>query len=80
MSSDFDFFKFQALGNDYIVIDPTRATFDLTPKLVQALCDRHRGIGSDGILLGPFPVPDDPAAFTRRLNRLLVRGLAVGSG
>lgn len=67
MPHDFDFFKFQALGNDYIVIDPTKAAFDPTPKLVQALCDRHRGIGSDGILLGPSPVPDDPAAFGLRV-------------
>ncbi|WLT32129.1 diaminopimelate epimerase [Geothrix sp. PMB-07] len=67
MSNDFAFFKFQALGNDYIVIDPTRTVFDPTPKLVQSLCDRHRGIGSDGILLGPFPVPGDAEAFGLRV-------------
>jgi len=67
MSNDFAFFKFQAVGNDYIVIDPTRAPFDPTPRLVQALCDRHRGIGSDGILLGPYPVPGEPDAFGLRV-------------
>lgn len=67
MLNDFAFFKFQALGNDYIVIDPTRTAFDPTPKLVQSLCDRHRGIGSDGILLGPFPVPGDAGAFGLRV-------------
>jgi len=67
MLNDFAFFKFQALGNDYIVIDPTRTAFDPTPKLVQSLCDRHRGIGSDGILLGPFPVPGDAEAFGLRV-------------
>ncbi|MBI1754529.1 MAG: diaminopimelate epimerase [Acidobacteria bacterium] len=67
MLNDLAFFKFQALGNDYIVIDPTRTVFDPTPKLVQSLCDRHRGIGSDGILLGPFPVPGDAEAFGLRV-------------
>jgi len=67
MTNDFAFFKFQALGNDYIVVDPTRTTFDPTVKLIQALCDRHRGIGSDGLLFGPLPVPDDPSAFGLRV-------------
>jgi diaminopimelate epimerase len=67
MTNDFTFFKFQALGNDYIVVDPTRTGFDPTVKLVQALCDRHRGIGSDGLLLGPLPVPEDPGAFGLRV-------------
>lgn len=67
MPNDFPFFKFHALGNDYIVIDPAQAAFEPTSRLVQALCDRHRGIGSDGILLGPFPVPGDPQAFGLRV-------------
>jgi len=67
MTNDFTFFKFQALGNDYIVVDPTRTDFDPTVKLIQALCDRHRGIGSDGLLFGPVPVPDDPSAFGLRV-------------
>jgi len=67
MTNEFAFFKFQALGNDYIVVDPTRTPFDPDPKLVQALCDRHRGIGSDGLLLGPLPVPEAPDAFGLRV-------------
>jgi diaminopimelate epimerase len=67
MPNDFPFFKFHALGNDYVVIDPTQATFEPTSRLIQTLCDRHRGIGSDGILLGPFPVPGDPQAFGLRV-------------
>lgn len=63
MTNEFAFFKFQALGNDYIVVDPTRSPFEPTAKLVQALCDRHRGIGSDGLLFGPLPVPGDAGAF-----------------
>ncbi|GLH67296.1 diaminopimelate epimerase [Geothrix edaphica] len=67
MPNDLAFSKFHALGNDYLVIDPTRTAFDLEARLVQALCDRHRGIGSDGLLLGPLPVPGDPQAFGLRI-------------
>ncbi|GLH75044.1 diaminopimelate epimerase [Geothrix limicola] len=67
MTNVFAFSKFQTLGNDYIVIDPSKTAFDPNPKLVQALCDRHRGIGSDGLILGPFPVPGDPEAFGLRV-------------
>lgn len=67
MPNDFPFFKFHALGNDYVVIDPAQAAFEPTARLIQTLCDRHRGIGSDGILLGPFPVPGDPQAFGLRV-------------
>lgn len=48
-----DFYKYQALGNDYIVIDPQKTEVDLDADMIRRLCDRHRGIGSDGILYGP---------------------------
>ena len=46
--------KYHALGNDYIVIRPTEVKNKLTPDMVRLICDRHYGIGSDGILLGPL--------------------------
>jgi len=67
MPDPLSFSKFHALGNDYVVIDPTRTLFEPAPRLVQALCDRHMGIGSDGILLGPLPVPGDAWAFGLRI-------------
>jgi diaminopimelate epimerase len=39
------------LGNDYLVADPADLPFTLTPARVQLLCDRHRGVGSDGLLV-----------------------------
>ncbi|MDY6822828.1 MAG: diaminopimelate epimerase [Thermodesulfobacteriota bacterium] len=47
------FLKYHALGNDYIVIDPAAIETDLTPDRIRAICHRHYGIGSDGILFGP---------------------------
>ena len=49
------------------MLDPTLAAFEMTPRFAQALCDRRHGIGSDGILLGPLPVPGDPHAFGMRI-------------
>ena len=43
--------KSHGLGNDYIVIDPAKVPFTVTPEAVQLICDRHLGVGSDGILL-----------------------------
>ncbi len=46
--------RYHGLGNDYLVLDSSEA---LTPELVVALCDRHTGVGSDG-LLQPVPATD----------------------
>jgi diaminopimelate epimerase len=44
------FFKGHGLGNDYIAVDPAELDFRLTPGNIRAICDRHWGVGSDGIL------------------------------
>ncbi|HEX8968294.1 MAG TPA: diaminopimelate epimerase [Chloroflexota bacterium] len=38
------------LGNDYLVADPAELPFAITPERVRLLCDRHLGVGSDGLL------------------------------
>ncbi len=48
------FVKYHALGNDYIVINPADLNGELTPSEMLMICDRHYGIGSDGVLLGPL--------------------------
>lgn len=45
-----EFYKGHGLGNDYIAVDPATLTFQLTPENIRRICDRHRGVGSDGIL------------------------------
>ncbi len=49
--------KYQALGNDYLVVDPAEARISLSASAISALCDRNRGVGSDGILYGPLLSP-----------------------
>jgi len=48
---DLPFAKGHALGNDYLVLDAADLPWPLTPAFVRAFCDRHRGVGSDGVLL-----------------------------
>jgi diaminopimelate epimerase len=55
------FEKWQALGNDYLIVE--RA--DLTPELVRDLCDRHFGVGADGVL---EVLPPDEPGFVARLR------------
>jgi diaminopimelate epimerase len=45
------FEKWQALGNDYAIVEERALPFELTPARIRALCARHTGIGSDGVLL-----------------------------
>jgi diaminopimelate epimerase len=49
-----NFYKYHALGNDYIVLDPAEVGEDLTRNQIRTICHRNYGIGSDGILLGPL--------------------------
>jgi diaminopimelate epimerase len=44
------FAKGHALGNDYLVVEPAHLSFALTSAMVRRLCDRHRGVGGDGVL------------------------------
>jgi diaminopimelate epimerase len=59
------FEKWHALGNDYVIVEAGDLPGPLAPAVVRALCDRHTGIGADGILeLRP---PDEPG-FVARLR------------
>jgi diaminopimelate epimerase len=49
------FWKYHGLGNDFILfnsLDDSESLLKrLTPNLIQSLCDRHTGIGADGIII-----------------------------
>ena len=45
------FRKYQGLGNDFLILDGRDESLALTSEQIRTLCDRHRGIGADGILI-----------------------------
>jgi diaminopimelate epimerase len=45
------FEKWQALGNDYLIVEAEALPWELTAARVSRLCDPHFGLGSDGVLL-----------------------------
>jgi len=45
------FEKWQALGNDYVIVEDGALPWELTADRIRHLCEPHTGIGSDGILL-----------------------------
>jgi diaminopimelate epimerase len=45
------FEKWQALGNDYMIVEESDLPFEMTPRRVQIICALHTGVGSDGVLL-----------------------------
>ncbi len=62
------FYKYHGLGNDYIVMDPADQPWNLSESAIQRICHRNFGVGSDGILAGPFPADEsDPADFGLRI-------------
>lgn len=54
-----EFEKWQALGNDYLILEEEKYPGQLGPGGVQLLCDQHFGVGADGVLL--LGEVDDPA-------------------
>ncbi len=46
-----EFEKWQALGNDYLIVEQSRLSFELTPSRIRMICEAHTGIQADGILL-----------------------------
>jgi diaminopimelate epimerase len=63
-----DFEKWQALGNDYVIVEDEALTFELTPERIRAICAQGTGIGSDGILLLSREGAGDALARLRVFN------------
>jgi diaminopimelate epimerase len=59
------FEKWQALGNDYLILERGELPWELTEARIEWLCDPHFGIGADGILL---LAPNDDPQFVAELR------------
>jgi diaminopimelate epimerase len=59
------FTKYHGLGNDFILIDSRdRAELEMTPKQAIQMCDRHFGIGADGVI---FLLAKDSDSFAMQI-------------
>jgi diaminopimelate epimerase len=57
--------KWHGLGNDYLVVEESHLPAPLTADAIIKLCERHAGVGSDGVLLRCDPTGAVPGAVTR---------------
>ena len=63
-----DFRKMHGLGNDFVVLDARERVIPLSPRLAQAIADRHTGIGCDQLIVLERPRQTQAAFFMRILN------------
>ena len=71
MATELHFTKGHGTGNDFVLYTDAQGTNDLTPAQVAAICDRHFGVGADGVIRavksanlpdGAAALAEDPAA------------------
>ena len=62
------FEKWQALGNDYVILERDALPWELTAERVRRICDPHLGVGSDGVLLLGRPESGAHVAQLRIFN------------
>ncbi|MGI8965366.1 MAG: diaminopimelate epimerase, partial [Limisphaerales bacterium] len=46
-----EFTKMNGAGNDFVLMDNRAQKISLTPEQAEKICDRHRGVGADGVIL-----------------------------
>lgn len=59
-----EFYKYEATGNDFVLIDILKGEIPLSSGQIKDICDRHTGIGADGILM---LLPSDTADVKMRI-------------
>jgi diaminopimelate epimerase len=64
----FPFQKWQALGNDYVIVEQRNLPFELTPERVRRMCSAHFGAHSDGVLMLSEPSDERFVASLRIFN------------
>lgn len=46
-----DFVKMNGAGNDFVMLDNRQGSLTLSREQIARICDRHRGVGADGVLI-----------------------------
>ncbi len=68
MEGTLRFEKWQALGNDYLILEHDELSFELTPARIRRLCEGHFGVFADGVLLLSRPRDPQHVAELRIFN------------
>ena len=45
------FSKYEGAGNDFILMDAQESEINPSAEFIRALCDRHKGVGADGLMI-----------------------------
>ena len=70
---ELDFVKLHGLGNDFVFIDDFSRDIELTQEQVALLCDRHFGIGADGVIMVRPSKRSECAAYMHYINAEVAR-------
>lgn len=65
---ELDFVKLHGLGNDFVFVDDFSRDIELSTEQVSLLCDRHFGIGADGVILVRPSERPECAAYMHYIN------------
>ena len=74
------FYKYHGAGNDFLIADDRDGSYRLTTKKIVALCDRHAGIGADGVMLLKKASAGDAAFEMAFYNPDGSHGMMCGNG
>jgi diaminopimelate epimerase len=58
-----EFTKMHGAGNDFVVIEDLDSVLELAPEQVRQVCDRHFGVGADGLILVRRAASTDAASY-----------------
>ena len=62
------FTKMNGAGNDFVLLDNRAGQVQLAGDAVARLCDRHAGVGADGVLLAEMPENNEAELRMRYFN------------
>src|SRR5919202_530617 len=66
--ADLTFTKHHGLGNDFLVLLDLDDRHPVDEELARAVCDRHRGVGADGVIRVTAAPPGRGADVTMHLR------------
>ena len=74
------FSKMNGIGNDFVFIEDLDETLDISPDAVAWFCDRHFGIGADGLILVRPATTDDANYYMHYMNADVSLAEMCGNG